>query len=408
MDAILERCAGLDVHQETVVACVLFGELDKKPRKEVRTFETTTSELLSMADWLIEKKCSHVAMESTGVYWKPIWNILEGCSFELMLANAQRIKNVPGRKTDVKDAEWLAKLLRCGLIESSFVPTVEIRDLRDLTRYRKKLVNEATQEKNRIHKILQDANIKITTYLSDIFGVSGRNILQALITGKQITNDELKVIVKGKARDKIPQLVNALNSRLRPHHIDMIRYSWEHLIFLERTISDLETQINRCLAPYREEIQLLDAIPSVDETAAAIIVAEIGTDMSVFPTDKCLCSWAGVTPGNNESGGKKKQSKSTPGNKHLKAVLCECAWAAAMTKDTRFHACYWRWVKRMGKKKALVALAHLILKIAYHVLKTKTPYHELGPDYLPDRTKRQEQKYIKSLEAKGYKVEKVA
>lgn len=408
MDAVLERCAGLDVHQETVVACVLSGSLDQKPKKEIRTFETNTSELLALADWLEECKCSHVTMESTGVYWKPIWNILESYSFQLILANAQRIKNVPGRKTDVKDAEWLAKLLRCGLIEKSFVPPIEIRDLRDLTRYRKKLVHDTTQEKNRIHKILQDANVKITTYLSDIFGVSGRSIIEALINGEKITGEKLEKMVRGKAKRKTPDLIIALNSRVRTHHRDMIRYSWEHLMFLEKAIMELESKINMCLIPYQEEIKLLNTLPAVDETAAAIIISEIGTDMSIFPTDNHLCSWSGIAPGNNESAGKKKRGNTRPGNKALKAVLCECAWAAAKTKNTRFHNCYWRWVKRMGKKKALVALAHLLLRIAYQLLKTKRPYQELGSDYLGDREKRREQKLIKSLEGKGYKITKAA
>ncbi len=307
MDAVLERCAGLDVHQETIVACVLFGPLDQKPKKEVKTFSTTTVELLALADWLEQHQCTHVAIESTGVYWKPVWNILEGCSFNLILANAHRIKNTPGRKTDVKDAEWIAQLLRCSLVEGSFVPPVEIRDLRDLTRYRKKLIQDATQEKNRIHKILQDANIKITTYISDIFGVSGRNIIESLLNGEKITVDELKKMVKTHVKKKVPQLVDALNGRLRRHHRDMIRFSWNHLMYLEKAISDVENEINHCLSPYRQEIELLSSLPGVNDTAAPIILAEIGADMSVFPTDNHLSSWAGVSPGNNESAGKKNE-----------------------------------------------------------------------------------------------------
>ncbi len=306
MDAVLECCVGLDVHQETVVACVLFGPLEHKPKKEIRTFGTTTPELLTLTDWLEEKNCSHVAMESTGVYWKPVWNILETGSFQLILANAQRIKNVPGRKTDVKDAEWIARLLRSGLIEGSFVPPAEIRDLRDMTRYRKKLLQDTTQEKNRIHKVLQDANIKITTYMSDIFGVSGRNIIEYLLAGEVITVESIKMMVRGKIRSKVPGLVDALNNRLRKHHREMIRFSWEHLKYLERTILEIEDRIEQSLRPYREEIELLDSIPGVNETGAAVMIAELGTDMSVFPTDNHVSSWAGVSPGNNESAGKKK------------------------------------------------------------------------------------------------------
>lgn len=305
MDAILECCAGLDVHQETVVACVLSGSLERKPKKETKTFGTNTPDLLALSDWLEEHGCSHVAMESTGIYWKPIWNVLETGSFQLILANAQRIKNVPGRKTDVKDAEWIAQLLRSGLIEGSFVPPVEIRDLRDLTRYRKKLIQDATQEKNRIHKVLQDANVKITTYISDIFGVSGHQILESLLDGEVITAEKLATMVKGKIKSKVPGLVDALNNRLRMHHREMIRLSWNHLNFLEKSILDVESRIEQCLSPYREETELLDSIPGVNRNAAAVIIAEIGNDMSVFPTDNHLSSWAGMSPGNNESAGKK-------------------------------------------------------------------------------------------------------
>jgi transposase len=307
MEAVLECCVGLDVHQETVVACVIFGPLEQKPKKEIRTFGTTTPELLTLTDWLEEQKCSHVAMESTGIYWKPVWNILETGSFQLILANAQRIKNVPGRKTDVKDAEWISQLLRSGLIEGSFVPPVEIRNLRDLTRYRKKLLQDTTQEKNRIHKVLQDANIKITTYISDIFGVSGRNILECLLDGEVITAETITKMVKGKIRSKVPGLVDALNNRLRRHHREMIRFSFKHLEYLERTILDVEVIIEQCLNPYRQDIELLDSIPGVGHTAATVMIAELGTDMSVFPTDRHVSSWAGMAPGNNESAGKKKE-----------------------------------------------------------------------------------------------------
>jgi transposase len=314
MDAILERCAGLDVHQETVVVCVLTGSLDKKPQKEMKTFGTTTKELLSLHDWLWDRKCTNVAMESTGVYWKPVWNVLEG-SFELTLANAQRIKNVPGRKTDMKDAAWIAQLLRCGLIESSFVPPEEIRDLRDLTRYRRKLIEATTAEKNRIHRILQDANIKLTTYITDVFGVSGRALLESVMNGEVLGPDQVKSIVKTKIRKKVPQLIDALNGRVRPHHRKMIRRHYDHLMYLEKEIETLETEIEEMLSPYQKEIDLLDTIPGTDQNAAASILAEIGSDMSVFPTEGHLASWAGLSPGNNESAGKKKVHEPTKGIK---------------------------------------------------------------------------------------------
>lgn len=312
MEAVLERCAGLDVHQETVVVCVLSGPLDQSPKSELRTFGTTTEELLALEDWLSDNQCSHVAMESTGVYWKPVWNILESFEFEMILANAYHIKNLPGRKTDMKDAEWIAKLLRCGLVESSFVPPVEIRELRDLTRYRKKLVQQATTEKNRIHKILQDANIKLTSFMSDIFGVSGRSILEKIVQGEVVTTDFLEANMKGALKHKIPKLANAMNGRLRKHHRDMIRFSWEHLTYLEKMITDIEQEIRKLVEKQQEAIDLLKTIPGINDQAAAVIIAEIGTDMSQFKTAAHLAAWAGLSPGNHESAGKKNEAEPVP------------------------------------------------------------------------------------------------
>jgi transposase len=305
MDAILERCAGLDVHQETVVACILYGSLDRKPQKETKTFGTTTKELLQLQDWLLKHNCTDVAMESTGVYWKPVWNILEG-DFNLVLANAQRIKNVPGRKTDISDAAWIAKLLRAGLIESSFVPPVEFRDLRDLTRYRRKLLGHATSEKNRIHKILQDANIKLSTFVSDLFGVSGRALLESILNAEVLQVDEVRAIVKTSLKKKVPQLIDALHGRIRSHHRTLIQMHYDHLIYVEKKIEELESKIDQLVTPYREEMELLITIPGIQKDAAASILAEIGIDMSLFPSDGHLASWAGTSPGNNESAGKKK------------------------------------------------------------------------------------------------------
>lgn len=304
MEAMIERCAGLDVHQKTVVACVLYGSLDKRPKKETRTFPTNTSGLLSLNDWLTSMQVTNAVMESTGVYWKPIWNILED-NFQLILANAKHVKNVPGRKTDVKDAEWLAKLLRSGLVESNFVPPEEIRDLRDLTRYRTKLVHNCTQEKNRIHKILQDANIKLTSVLSDIFGVSGRRILKAIINGEKIEENTLRKLVHSQTKASIAEIAEAINGRLRRHHRYMLQQHWEHMEYIEQNIKELEEQISYCLKPYQREVELLDTIPGVNKNGATILIAEMGVDMSVFKSHKRLASWAGVSPGNNESAGKK-------------------------------------------------------------------------------------------------------
>lgn len=403
MDAILERVAGLDVHQETVVACAVYGPLDRNPKKETKTFGTTVKELLELQDWLADLKITDVAMESTGVFWKPVWNILEG-EFTLVLANAQRIKNVPGRKTDISDAAWIAKLLRAGLIESSFVPPVEFRDLRDLTRYRRKLLSNATSEKNRIHKILQDANIKLSTYVSDVFGVSGRALLNSILNGEVLDQDEVRALVKTSLKKKSPQIVEALNSRMRPHHQKIIQMHYDHLEYIEERINELENEISKLVTPYREEMDLLITIPGIQKDAAASILAEIGIDMSQFPTEKHLASWGGFSPGNNESAGKKKGSRSTKGNKGLKTVMCQVAWAAMKTKESRLSSFYYRLVKRRGPYKANMALAHLLMRIIYQVLKEKTPYEELGWDYLPTKERKTDY-FIRKLKNMGYEVD---
>lgn len=312
LEAILERCAGLDVHQETVVACVLTGPLDRKPVVETRTFGTMTYELLELGEWLVEHGCTHVVMESTGIYWKSVWNVLEAFDTNLMLANAYHVKNLPGRKTDMTDAVWLATLLRCGLIEGSFVPSEDIRDLRDLTRYRKKLVHDATAEKNRIHKYLQDANIKLTTHMSDVFGASGRLLLQKIVDNEVITMEFLETQMKGALKHKSTKLLQSLNGRLRKHHREMIRFSWEHLVYLEKQITEVEKDLYARLHEKRESIELLCSIPGINEQAASIIISEIGTDMTQFKSDHHLAAWAGVSPGNHESAGKKKESKPDP------------------------------------------------------------------------------------------------
>jgi len=412
IEAVLERCAGLDVHQEMVVACILTGALSEAPKKELQSFGTTTKELIELGNWLVSSGCSHVAMESTGVYWKPVWNVLEAFDFEMLLANAHHIKNLPGRKTDMKDAEWIAKLLRSGLIEGSFVPSAEVRDLRDLTRYRKKLVYQATAEKNRIHRILQDANIKLTSFMSDVFGVSGRLLLERLVNGEVITLEFLQQEMKGPLKHKADQLLQSVQGRIRCHHIQMMRYSWEHLLFLEQAIVQVDEQIYERLKDRRETVELLSTIPGINEQSASIIIAEIGTDMAQFRDEHALAAWAGVCPGNFESAGKKKRTRVRSGNSILKAILCECAWAAARTRNTRLSARYWSLVKRMGKKKALVAVAHTILKIVYHVLAKRQSYIELGAEYLEqyrrDKQERLQTKIIRDLEAKGFVITRPA
>jgi transposase len=305
MDAIRSCCAGLDVHQANVVVCLLKGSLDRKPEKQIREFSTVLSDLLALADWLEQEGCTDIAMESTGVYWKPIYNVLEG-TCTITVANAAHIKNIKGRKTDVKDAQWIAELHRCDLIRSSFIPPLEIRELRDFTRYRKKLKGYEASERNRILKVLEEANIKVSTFISDVFGKSGRLMLDALVNGEVIDPSQVADLAKGRLRAKIPDLIRALNGRVTKHHRTVIQRSLAHLKFLETSIAELEADMETYFSPYTDQLELLQTIPGVGAQTAKVIVAEIGVDMSVFPTDAHISSWIGLSPGNNESAGKKK------------------------------------------------------------------------------------------------------
>lgn len=404
MDAIRKCCAGLDVHQESITACILNSPLDRKPKPLIKNFGTTTRELLQLQDWLTENQCTEVALESTGVYWKSVWNILES-SCKLTLANPAHIKNMPGRKTDVKDAQWIAQLHRCGLIQASMVPTQDIRDLRDRTRYRQKLVHMVTSEKNRIHKLLQDANIKLTTFVSDLFGVSGRALLEKLMDGEVLDEEQVKSLVKTKLKKKVPQLLDALNGKLRLHHREMIRMHMDTIKFLEKQMKQLEQSIQELMKPYEEEIELLDTIPGINTDAAASIIAEIGTNMDLFQTEAHLASWAGICPGNNESAGVKKKAKSRKGNKHLKAMLCQSVWAINAKKDCRITSFFHRVKKRQGEKKAAMATAHLYLRIIYRILSDKVEYSELGTHYLPDKKERTLDQLRKQIEKMGYAIQ---
>ena len=413
MDAMVRKCAGLDVHQETIVACVLKGELDKKPQSEIRTFGTYTKDLEDLHQWLIEEEVEQVAMESTGVFWKCVWNIIEDEKYEIKLANAKDIKNKPGRKTDVKDSQWIAELLRCGLIEGSFVPDVEIRELRELTRYRRKIIQQASAEKNRIHKILQDANIKLTTDLSDIFGDTGRKLIEKIIEGKEITDEELFEITSGRGkaslREKLPQIKEGLKGTTRNHHRKIIKLIYEHLKYLEKEQEEIEKLIDDACEDYKKEIELLDTIPGIDKDSAKAIIAEIGVDMSQFPTVKNLTSWAGMSPGNNESAGVKKNGKSTKGNKALRATMNECAWSCIRSKKNRIASTYWRFVKRMGPQKAIHATGNLILRLCYHILVSGIEYEEREEqDYEMILQKKKEKRMVKELEKMGYLIEKAS
>ena len=413
MDAMLKRCAGLDVHQEIIVACVLKGELDKKPQSEIRTFGTYTKDLEELHEWLLQEKIEQVAMESTGVFWKCVWNIIEDEKYEIKLANAKDIKNKPRRKTDVKDAQWIAELLRCGLIEGSFVPDVEIRELRELTRYRRKIIQQASAEKNRIHKILQDANIKLTTDLSDIFGDTGRKLIEKIIEGKEITDQELLEMTAGRGksslREKLPQIKEGLRGTTREHHRRIIKLIYEHLKYLENEQEEIEKLIDEACKKYKKEIDLLDSIPGIDKDSAKAIIAEIGIDMNQFPTVKNLTSWAGMSPGNNESAGVKKNGKSTKGDKALRATLNECAWSCIRSKKNRISATYWRFVKRMGPSKAIHATGNLILRLCYHILISGIKYEEREEkDYEIILQMKKEKRMVSELKKMGYMIEKAS
>jgi transposase len=399
METIIEKGCGLDVHKETVVACIMGTGV----RKEIRTYSTMTNDLLRLKGWLQETGITHVAMESTGVYWKPVFNILED-EFEVILVNARHVKNVPGRKTDVQDSEWLCRLLRSGLLKGSFIPPRGIRELRDLTRYKRKLIQAIVAEKQRVEKVLEDANIKLSSIASDTFGASGKRIIEELVKGK-LEAEEMAELSKGRLRRKREHLKEALVGEVREHHKFMIKVSLKHIRAMEKILLGVERKIREKIERnYKEEDELLQTIPGVKENASTII-AEIGVDMDIFPSEMHLSSWAGVSPGNNESAGKKKPGSTTYGNKCLKAMLIEFAWVASKTKDTYLRSKYHSLVGRRGKKRALVALGHKILIMCYHILKYKRPYKELGVDYLDQRRKDKiARSYIKRLNHLGYEV----
>ena len=403
MDTLYPCCAGLDIHKETVVACVR-KVTNGKMHKEVRTFRTETSGLLALADWLTDEGVTHAAMESTGVYWKPVWNILEGV-LELLLVNAEHIKQVPGRKTDVKDAEWIAQLLACGLLKASFVPERPVRDLRDLTRQRVQLVRQKVQVANRIQKTLEDANIKLASVASDVLGASGRDMLRAIIGGE---GDPvvLAELARQRLRKKIPQLQEALLGEATAHHRFLLRMLLEQVEFLEGHIARLGQRIVEVLpAPFAEAIARLETIPGIDRRAAQNIVAEVGADLKPFKSAGHLASWVGICPGNHESAGKRRSGRTTKGNAWLRVTLVQCAWATSHTKDTYLAAQYKRLAARRGKKRALVAVGHTLLGIVFAVLKKKGAYQELGADYLGRQDKEKlAVRLLKRLEKLGVKV----
>jgi transposase len=403
VDTLYPRCAGIDVHKNNVVVCVRCCERPGKVAEEVRTFSTMTADLLALSDWLAEHGVTHVAMESTGVYWKPVFNILEG-RVAVILVNAEHIKQVPGRKTDVKDCQWIAQLLQHGLLKASFVPPAPIRELRDLTRQRTQLIQERTAAANRIQKVLEDANVKLAGVATDVLGVSGRDMLEALIAG-ETDPAKLADLARKRLRGKIPALRLALQGRVTGHHRFLLRMHLDHVTHLEELVGRLGARIEGALAPFAEAEERLQTIPGVSQRVAETVLAEVGPRMEQFPSADHLASWAGMCPGNNESAGKRRSGRVTKGNRWLKRILVQAAWAASHTKGTYLAAQYRRLAKRRGCKRALVAVGHTLLVIIYHVLKRGTTYAELGADFLerlePARLTRQ---LVKRLEALGHKV----
>jgi transposase len=447
MDTLHRICAGLDVHKDTVVACVRRIDDRGRGHQEVKTFGTTTADLLELLDWLQQQQVPIVAMESTGVYWKPVFNLLEG-PVEVLLVNPEHIKKVPGRKTDVKDCEWIAQLLQHGLLRASFVPPRPIRELRDLTRQRTQLVGEKASVSNRIQKVLEDANIKLGSVASDVLGASGRDMLRSLIAGVD-SAEALANLARGRLRDKLPQLRKALQGRVTEHHRFLLRLHLDHLTHLEALIGQLDNRIHDEMEKDRpppaeppprgtsaaappaqapatavevaapsapppsgsgglglwQSLWLLVTIPGINRRTAEVVLAEIGADMSRFATAQQLASWAGLCPGNNESAGKRRSGRTTRGSRWLRSALVQAAWAASHTKATYLSARYRRLARRRGKKKALVAVAHTLLVMCYEVLRKGEAYRELGADYLdkmePDRRTKQ---LVRQLEKLGHKV----
>jgi transposase len=407
-----ERCAALDVHKKTVVGCPRWTQADGQVKSEVQTFGTTTPELLSLMDWLQTWGVTIVAMESTGEYWKPVFNLLEG-QFEVILVNAHHVKQVPGRKTDVKDAEWLAELLSYGLLKASFIPAKPQRDLRDLTRYRVNLVQERARVVNRLQKVLEQANIKLASVATDVMGVSGRQMLEALVAG-QADAQAMAELAKGRLRNKLAELEKALTGVVRPHHRFLLAQHLAHIDFLDEQIEEVGRQIaarveamsqppdtpadsglpssrkageqtDQSSLSWSECVTLLDSAPGVDQRAAEMVLAETGINMAQFASEKHLTAWAGLAPGNNQSGSKRKNAKTREGNVNLRQVMIQIAWAAARKKDSYTQALYRRLAARRGKKRAIVAVARCLLESFYFMLLRGQPYHDLGGDYFAQR-----------------------
>lgn len=402
MEVMFPRCAGLDVHEAFVVMCCRMLGPDGHLDKVVRRWSTMTVDLLALGDWLAERGVTHIAMESTSVFWKPVWNLLED-RFTILLVNPRDVKQVPGRKTDVSDAEWIAQLLQHGLLRGSLVPPPPIRELRDLTRHRTTLIRDNTRVINRIHKVLEDANIKLTAVASDIRGVSGRAMLHALAAG-ETDPPRLAQLARHTLRKKIPQLEQALRGHVRPHHRFLLQTLLAQVTFLEQQIAQLDAAVAEAARPFSDDLALLRTIPGI-KAKAENILAELGADMRVFPTAAHAASWAALCPGNDETGGTRRSGKTRKGNGWLRGVLGEAAWAAAKKKDTYPAAQFRRLAARRGKKRAIVAVSHSLLIAVYHVLRDHVPYQDLGPHHFDRLSPTQLTRHlVKRLERLGHQV----
>jgi len=403
MDVQIEHCAGLDVHQATVVATVRYPSPAGGRASVTATFGTMAADLWALGEWLQAYGVTHVALESTGVYWKPVYYVLED-RFTLLLINMRLLKHVPGRKTDVQDSEWLAQLLECGLLKASFVPPPVIRELRDLSRYRLQQVRDRAREVNRLYQVLEDSNVKLTSVATDVMGVSGRAMLDALVAG---TTDPavLAELARGRLRKKLPELRRALAGRFRRHHAFLVEQILAKIDYLDEAVERLHAEIDERLRPFEPVLTRLDTIPGVKRTVAISILAETGGDMTRFPTAGHLCSWAAMCPGQNESAGKRRSGKTRKGNQYLRGQLIQGALGAIHSKGTALQARYHRVRRHRGHKKAVVAVAHQMLEIAYYVMRDGVTYHELGADYFDRRhAERAARRHVRQLEALGYRV----
>jgi transposase len=380
-------CCGLDIHKESVTACILFNDTKGKERTIIQEFPTFTDDLFGLRDWLLTNECPIIAMESTGVYWHPVHNILEG-HVKVILVNARDIKNVPGRKTDIKDSEWLAGLLRHGLLRPSFIPPKEVRTWRDLTRLRRNYVNSLSSYKKRVQKLLESSNIKIDSVVSDLFGVTGRNLISLLASGHtNITMIDIENCVRGRLKHKQQELYRSIKGFFTDHHSYILKTLLCTIESLEGTIASLDLQIDSLMVNHKDLLERMKEVPGINDISARDIIAELGTTLDAFPSDAALASWSGLCPGNNESAGKRKKGKNHTLKNQLKPVMVEVGWAASRTKNTYYHDKYHRLMTRIGHKKALVAIAHRIMNCLYHIIKDGSRYKELGVDYLDKKTK---------------------